>query len=180
MVNGYFNPRPAGELRGCFVRYVAPLFPTYSRQGSIFVEENSALNGFFLPLQDIFRERKFPMAADGEGRASEEKSVEDLNCSRTVLNGYLIPMRKQRSNIGENLLERSFSPNPSPRTFAIAETGFFQGEKAAFGDYQRFLRKKSEQSALQKNSADLTWLKAHRYQGEMKRRLPDEERFTGR
>ncbi len=42
-------------------------------------------------------------------------------------------MRSQRSHIGENLLERRLLPEPHSKNFYMAETGFSQGEKAAFG-----------------------------------------------
>ncbi len=93
----------------------------------------------------------------------------------------MIPIPTQRSTIGENLLERIFSPSPSPGAFAIAETGFFQGENAAFGDYYKLLRRWLGKPALQKKkkSTNLTFVPAHWHESLFQRLQPIPGRVTG-
>ncbi len=53
-----------------------------------------------------------------------------------MITSQLVPRRKQISNLEENLLIRSFSPKPSPRTFKIAASAVSQGEKATGGAFK--------------------------------------------
>ncbi len=65
-------------------------------------------------------------------------------------------------------MKEGFSPNRSPRTSAIAEIGFSQGENTAFGDYYKYLRTRLVKPTLQKSSTDLTFVTAHWYKSDIR------------